>query len=119
MADYGFWKLATEDPSHLAVVEPDGRAISAGELHRAANQAAHGLRALGLRRGDTIAVALENQAAMLEVYLAATQIGLYLTPINTHLAPAEIAYIAKDCDAKAFFCSAGPAEACRRALEGS
>ena len=30
---------------------------------------------------------------MLELYLAATQAGLYITPINSHLAAPEIAYI--------------------------
>jgi long-chain acyl-CoA synthetase len=37
---------------------------------------------------------------MLEVYLAATSIGLYVTPINHHLVGPEIAYILSDSDAK-------------------
>jgi long-chain acyl-CoA synthetase len=117
MATYGFWKLAQEEPSHLAVVEPDGREITAGELLRATNQVVHGLRALGLKHGDTIAVMLTNEVAMLEVYLAATQAGWYITPINSHLTAPEIAYIVEDCDAKALFCSARTAEACRLAAE--
>jgi long-chain acyl-CoA synthetase len=115
MTQYGFWKLAQEDPAHVALIDPDGRAISAGELLASVNQVVHGLRALGLQHGDTIAAVMSNEPAMLELYLAATQAGLYLTPINSHLAAPEIAYIAADCDAKALFCSEASAEACARA----
>src|SRR2546430_5460487 len=98
MTTHGFWKLAQEDPSHPALIDVEGRIITAGELLRGANQVVHGLRALGMKPGDTLAVVMKNEAALLEVYLAATQAGLYLTPINSHLAAPEIAYIAGDCD---------------------
>jgi len=98
----GFWNLATEDPGRVALVAQDGRSRTAGELLAAANQVSHGLRALGLETGDTVAVVLPNDLPMLEVYLGATQIGLYLTPINHHLVGPEIAYIVNDSDAKVF-----------------
>jgi long-chain acyl-CoA synthetase len=71
MPEIGFWRLAQEHPRHLAVVDPLGREVSAGELLRASNQVVHGLRALGLRRGDTIAAVLGNEVAMLELFFAA------------------------------------------------
>jgi long-chain acyl-CoA synthetase len=74
--------------------------VSAGELLARANQITHGLRALGLERGDTVAVVLPNGREMIEVYLGAMQMGLYLTPINHHLVGPEIAYIVNDSDAK-------------------
>ena len=86
MADLGFWRLAGQDPDRLAVVDPDGRELSAGELLAASNRLVHGLRALGLRRGDVLATVLPNGAEMLELFLAATQAGWYITPINHHLA---------------------------------
>ena len=43
---------------------------------------------------------MPNRRAMYEVYLAALQIGVYLTPINHHLVGPEIAYIVEDSDAK-------------------
>ncbi|MFN2589366.1 MAG: acyl-CoA synthetase, partial [Actinomycetota bacterium] len=43
-----------------------------------------------------------NGAPLIELYLAAAQAGWYLTPINYHLAPPEVAYIVSDCAAKAF-----------------
>ena len=67
----GFWKLAQEEPQHIAIVEAaSGREITAGELLAGCNQVVHGLRALGLKRGDTIAAALKNESAVLELYLA-------------------------------------------------
>ena len=45
---------------------------------------------------------LPNGLEMIELYLGAMQIGLYLTPINHHLVGPEIAYIVNDSDAKVF-----------------
>ena len=117
MSDYGFWNLAQQDPGHVALVEPDGRRITAGELLSAANRIVHGLRRLGLQSGDCIATVLPNSAAMVELYLAAGQAGWYLTPINHHLTASEIGYIVQDSGAKALFASARFAAACSGAVE--
>lgn len=97
-----FWRFASEHPSHIAVIEGDGHSVTAGELLARVNQLSHGLRGLGLRRGDGIAAMLPNSIEALEVFLAMQQIGLYLTPINYHLVGPEIAYILGDCEARAF-----------------
>jgi long-chain acyl-CoA synthetase len=102
MADLGFWAIAQEDPDHLALVEPDGTEVAAGDLLGRTNQLVHGLRELGLQPGDAIAMVLPNGAEVFELYLAALQAGWYLVPINHHLVGPEIAYIVADCDAKAF-----------------
>jgi long-chain acyl-CoA synthetase len=119
MAKYGFWQLAQDEPQHLALVTAAGERVTAGDLLRESNRLVHGLRARGLRRGDTIAVMMNNERAMLEIYLAATQAGLYITPINSHLAAPEVGYIVTDCDAKAVFASPRTADACVRALESN
>jgi long-chain acyl-CoA synthetase len=117
MATYGFWKVAADDPAHVAVVSPSGERITAGELLGEANRVVHGLQALGLQKGDTFAAMVTNEVAMLELYLAATQAGFYITPLNSHLAPPEVAYIVADCDARAVFASPRTAEVCGQALE--
>ncbi len=48
---------------------PDGRTVTRGELLARANQLVHGLRALGLTAGDTVAVVLPNGLPMVELYL--------------------------------------------------
>ncbi|MEY2588884.1 MAG: long-chain acyl-CoA synthetase, partial [Acidimicrobiaceae bacterium] len=100
MAELGFFRQAEASPDRVALVDADGTEVSAGDLAARANQVAHGLRAAGLDNGDTVAVVVPNGAPMLEVYLAATSIGLYVTPINHHLVGPEIAYILSDSDAK-------------------
>jgi long-chain acyl-CoA synthetase len=115
MPNLGFWRLGQEDPSRVAVIESDGRETTAGALLAASNQVVHGLRALGLGRGDTIAMVLKNEVAALELFMAAWQAGLYLTPVNSHLTASEIGYILDDCGARAVFCCERTAEATRRA----
>ncbi len=101
MSENGFWRLAAADPDRVVLVTPDDRQVAAGDLLGRVNQISHGLRALGLQRGDSVAVVLPNGLPMMETYLAAMQIGLYYTPINHHLVGPEIAYILADSEAKA------------------
>jgi len=100
MADLGFWSIAGDDPDYLAVVDPDGREVRAGELLASSNQLVHGLRDLGLQPGDVVAMVLPNSVEVLELYLAVLQAGWYLVPVNFHLVGPEIAYIVQDCEAK-------------------
>lgn len=99
----GFWKGAQENPDRIALVDVDGREISAGQLLASANQLVHGLRAAGLQQNDVVAMLLPNGAAFLELLLATMQAGWHIVVINNGLTAAEIAYILKDSAAKAFF----------------
>jgi long-chain acyl-CoA synthetase len=101
MTDLGFWNVARADPSHLALVEPDGTEHTAGQLLESCNQVVHGLRARGFEPGDVVAAVLPNGAAIFELTLAALQAGWYLVPINNHLSANEIEYILQDSGAKA------------------
>lgn len=95
-----FWQWAERDPARPALVTPDGQALTFGELGGRVNRISHALQALGLRRGDHVALLLPNTLEWIESYLAATQIGLYVTPINWHLTGEEAAYIVENCDAR-------------------
>ncbi|MFI5396584.1 MAG: acyl-CoA synthetase [Candidatus Binatia bacterium] len=117
MSELGFWTLAQKDPAHLALVEPDGKQLTAGELLAASNQLVHALRDLGLKQGDCLATVLPNGAPMIELYLAAAQAGWYLTPINHHLTASEIAYIVQDSDSKVLVGAERFANACAGAAE--
>lgn len=105
MGDLGFWRLAEADGDWLAVVDPEGGEHRAGDLLARSNQAAHALRDLGLTEGDTLAVLLPNGIELIELFLAALQIGVRITPINWHLVGPEVAYILTDSDARAFVAS--------------
>ncbi len=103
MSAVGFWQWSQKTPERLALVEPSGRQYTFGELGARVNQLSHALRALGLKKGDGVATLLGNSSPAVELFMATSQIGLYLTPINYHLTGPEVAYILKDCEAKAFF----------------
>src|SRR5260221_8383977 len=98
----GLWAIAAASPDRTAVIEPDGRVVSYGELARDADSCGRGLQALGLRPGSSVATLLPNAAPALAVYFAALQTGLYVVPVNWHLVGAEVAYILNDCGAEAF-----------------
>jgi long-chain acyl-CoA synthetase len=46
---------------------------------------------------------LRNEPALMDVMLAARQLGLYFTPLNWHFKSEEAVYIMRDCGAKALF----------------
>ena len=98
----GFWHFAADHLDECAVVDPDGAESTFGDLLVLANQAAHGLRALGLERESVVAVMLPNHHTWLALYLATQQVGMYFTPINWHLTAAEVAHVVADSDAEAF-----------------
>jgi len=119
MAEMGFYNFAKRDGDKLALVDPTGREWTRGELLAAANQLSHGLRAQGLAQGDVFSCVIENSAEMIQLYLAAFQMGLYLTPINHHLTAPEIAYIIEDSGSKVFVGSHRFASSCVGAAEQS
>lgn len=61
------------------------------ELDGRANRAARGLRALGVRGGDRVALLLRNGREMAEMLLAAQKAGVVAAPLNTWASPRELA----------------------------
>ncbi|MDM4719398.1 acyl-CoA synthetase [Micromonospora sp. WMMA1363] len=102
MANPGVWNIAHAAPGSVAVVESDGRQVTYAELAAEADRIGRGLRTAGLATGDSVAVLLPNSAALLAVYFAALQTGLYVVPLNWHLVGAEVAHILTDAAARCF-----------------
>ncbi|MCB5910584.1 acyl-CoA synthetase [Streptomyces pinistramenti] len=113
----GFWAQAAADPDRTVLIAPDGEEWTAGRLHAASNQLVHGLRAAGLERGDAFAAVLPNGVEFFTAYLAASQAGLYLVPVNHHLVGPEIAWIVADSGAKVLIAHERFAEAARFAAD--
>ncbi|QYG93624.1 acyl-CoA synthetase [Iamia sp. SCSIO 61187] len=111
----GFWTLAETEPDRMAVVGPDGREVTYGELGRTANQLVHGLREAGVPPGGGIALVMPNSIEVLALYFAALQAGWYITPINHHLVGPEIAFIVEDSEADVFVAHERFADACASA----
>lgn len=76
-------KTAIEMPDHTAVVEADRRVISYRELNEMANRFAGWIREeAGCKKGDRVAVYLDNRAEFLAVILACSKIGTIFTAYN-------------------------------------
>jgi long-chain acyl-CoA synthetase len=73
------------------------------EMSTRSAKVAGAMAAVGLKEGDTIALMMRNEPALMDVMLAARQLGLYFTPLNWHFKSEEAAYIVRDCGAKALF----------------
>ncbi len=79
--------------------------VTFGEYEARSNRAAQLLRAAGLKRGDHIAILMENSTRMLEIEGAAERAGLYFTLINTYLGLDEVAYIVANSRSRLLFSS--------------
>jgi long-chain acyl-CoA synthetase len=77
------------------------------ELIDRSTRMAHLLRdQLGLRPDDHAAVLMGNRVEFIEVILGATLAGIWITPINRHVQPDEVAYIVGDAGAQVVFTDA-------------
>ncbi|MBC3192990.1 AMP-binding protein [Pseudonocardia sp. C8] len=90
---WNFWDRARSHPDRPAVVEAGRVALTYGELAERVNKICHALRELRVVRGDRVAAMMTNTWEFTGLQLAASQIGLYFTAINRHLAPGEVAYV--------------------------
>jgi long-chain acyl-CoA synthetase len=88
------------------VMASSGETVTFGDYEARSNRVAHLLRDAGLRRGDHIAVFIENSPALLEIEGGAERTGLYYTLINTYLGADEVAYIVNNSRARVLFSSA-------------
>ncbi len=100
-------RWALDDPERTAILlAATGERISYGALDARANRCAHLLRRLGLRRGDHVALLMENHPRFLEIVWASQNAGLYYTPVSWRFREEEIAFILQDCGASILFFSA-------------
>ncbi len=97
---------AQRRPDHPAVIMAASGAVRTyAELDDRSVRLARMLRSRGLRTGDHLAVLVGNEPLFFDAVWAAMRTGLFVTPINWHLAPAEAGYIVRDCDATALISS--------------
>jgi len=95
---------------------PDGlRGISYEEVLAKVRAVAGGLEALGLERGDRVAILSGNRPEWSQTDFGALCAGIPLVPIHTTLAASQVGYILRDSGAKVLFASAG--DQAEKALE--
>ncbi|GCE39458.1 Long-chain-fatty-acid--CoA ligase [Rhodococcus wratislaviensis] len=84
--------IATEHPDSLAfVMAESGTSLTYRQLDEQSNQLAHLLRSRGVTAGASIVLVMENRIEWPVVVAAGMRAGLYVTPVNWHLTPGELA----------------------------
>jgi long-chain acyl-CoA synthetase len=81
----------------------EGRAYTYRELDEDVNRLANGLRALGVERGDRVALFLPNIPAFALAYFAVQKLGGIAVSINSLFKTEEVKFIANDAGAKVLF----------------
>jgi long-chain acyl-CoA synthetase len=82
-----------------SATDADGTALTYGELAAQARSLAAGLRGLGVRRGDRVALYLPNSAELVVSYYGGWQAGAIGVPVNPISPPAELDYQVVDAGA--------------------
>lgn len=83
---------------------PNGSALTYDNLLTGVFRAAGALRALGLVKGDRLALQVEKSTFALEIYGACLMTGVIFLPLNTAYTSDEIEYFLQDAEAAAFIC---------------
>jgi len=93
-------------PDHLRYKkEGSWRNVSSAELRTAVEELSMGLRALGVEKGDKVAILSENRPEWAMADLATLCAGAADVPVYATLTPPQVAYILNDSQSKVCFVS--------------
>jgi len=81
----------------------DRARLAYASLSAEAWRTAKAMHAIGLRRGDFVAVLMANDDAWLTLFYGAALIGAVTVPVNTRFKAPELAFCLKQADCKALF----------------
>ena len=105
MTDFHHW--AKQQPGKPVLIQAEsGEALTAAALDEMAQRAARWFLSKGLADGAGVAFVIENRNELIALALGAELVGLYFTPISTHLTAPEVAYIVRDCGAQLLIATA-------------
>src|SRR5262245_47938937 len=108
--------LALGDFSHPALVMPEGGpVVMYGSLRSQVETLAATLQALGLGRGDRVAIALPNSLEVITAFLAVTTAATTAAPLNPAYTVEEFRFYLEDIEAKALIVPPGGGEQARAA----
>ena len=93
--------LFEKDGSRDALVTPSIR-LNYEQLKVKAKEAAGALQALGIGKGDRVAILLPNGEQWLSLFYGTALIGAVTVPVNTRFKAAEIDFCLKQSGAKAW-----------------
>ncbi|HQA08652.1 MAG TPA: long-chain-acyl-CoA synthetase, partial [Syntrophomonadaceae bacterium] len=86
-------------PDHPAIIFED-RVVTFGELNRLANRYANYFGSLGLKKGDVVALLMENRPEFLIAASGLSKLGVIVSLINNGVRKEVLAHALNICDAK-------------------
>ena len=113
----GYHISAVRTPARAAVHDDRG-SVSFAELDAQTNALAHGLRGLGVREGDSIAIFCRDHRGFIDASVAASKLGASLLLLNTSFAAPQIAEVCAAEDPRALIYDEEFSELCASAAEG-
>ena len=106
--------LAVGDPSHSALMVPEGGpAVTYRSLRNQVEGLAATLHALGLGRGDRVAMALPNGIEVITAFFGITAAAATAAPLNPAYTAEEFRFYLEDIEAKALIVPPGGGEQAR------
>ena len=93
-------------PNNEAFVFMDTR-LNFAQTNAAANQVANGLKSIGIKKGDKVALSCLNLPYFPIIYYGILKMGAVVVPLSVFLKRDEIAYHLQDSEAKAYLCFQG------------
>ena len=96
-----------------------GGTVTCGALDEAVSRTANALVALGVRRGERVCLLMNDSPRFCAAFLGAIKAGAVAVALNTRLAPAELAYVVGDCEARLAIADAEHAAVAAAACRGT
>ncbi|MFJ2904801.1 class I adenylate-forming enzyme family protein [Streptomyces sp. NPDC087212] len=97
-------RVVAEAPDQVFLTYFDGR-LSYRQVDELSDSVAGYLAAHGLRRGDRVAVLLQNSPLFVLALLGAWKAGAIVVPVNPMYKSAEVGHVLRDSEAAALICS--------------
>ena len=91
----------------LAAIDGDRR-LRYSELARRSHQLGSGLRQLGVKPGERVALLSANSHRYIEAFFGIPSHGMILVPLNTRLAQPELLAILRDCQPRVLLTDRDP-----------
>lgn len=102
---HGNWndilRTAAQRWPDMEAVVTDGQRINYRTFLEEVNRLAKGLYAIGIRKGDRVALWMSNRIEWCYCRFAIYKLGAVMVPLNTRYRTADIEYVLNHCDAKA------------------
>jgi long-chain acyl-CoA synthetase len=91
-------------PAYLVEEEGGWRAVSWEEAATTVEELAHGLLALGIRKGDAFAILASTRLEWVEFDFALGLVGAVAAPVYMNSSPRDVAYVVEHSDAVGILC---------------